>query len=149
MQRKPLCFSLIFCLWSVTIYGQVSFTLSAENIANGQAIKLDKLGWKYSPGDDPQFADPQFDDRSWAILVDSAKPEESPSSWRGIGWFRLHLHVAPELANVALNLEMAQLGASEVYVHGKLVKRFGVVGKTSKEETVFNQKLVRFAGISS
>ena len=102
------------------------FTLAAGSLQNGQAVELDKLGWKYAPGDDPQFADPQFDDRAWATLTDSAKPEDS--GWHGSGWFRLHLRVAPELANVPLNLEMAHLGASEVYLNGKLIKRFGVVG---------------------
>ena len=63
-------------------------------------------------------------------------PEDS--DWHGSGWFRLHLRVAPELANVPLNLEMAHLGASEVYLNGKLIRRFGVVGKTLAEETAYN-----------
>jgi serine phosphatase RsbU (regulator of sigma subunit) len=114
------------------------FTLIAASLRNGKAVELDKLGWKYQPGDDPRFADPQFDDRAWATLAASAKPQDSPSGWHGIGWFRLHLRVAPELSNVALNLEMAHLGASEVYLNGKLIKRFGVVGKTQAEETAIN-----------
>ncbi|MFN7944135.1 MAG: SpoIIE family protein phosphatase [Blastocatellia bacterium] len=115
---------------------QTVFTLTAAQLQNGQAVELDKLGWKYSPDDDPRFAEPQFDDRAWATLADSARPEDS--AWRGSGWFRLHLRVAPELANVALNLEMAQLGASEVYVNGRLIRRFGVVGKTLAEEAAYN-----------
>ena len=138
MPLKLLWLSLLFGLLLTTAYGQEAFNLSAESLANGQAFELDKLGWKYSPGDEPRFADPQFDDRAWATLTSSAKPQDSPSGWHGIGWFRLHLRIAPELANVSLNLEMAHLGASEVYVNGKLIRRFGVVGKTLAEETAYN-----------
>ncbi len=136
MLRSLLLLTSIFLITLVAAQAQT--VLTADQLQNGQSVELDKLGWKYSPGDDLRFADPQFDDRAWASLASSAKPQDSPSSWRGIGWFRLHLRVAPELANVALNLEMAHLGASEVYVNGKLIKRFGVVGKTLAEETGFN-----------
>ncbi|HEX4951418.1 MAG TPA: SpoIIE family protein phosphatase, partial [Blastocatellia bacterium] len=136
MRRRLLL--LISILLLALVAAQAQTILTAAQLQNGQAVELDKLGWKYSPDDDPRFADPQFDDRAWATLASSAKPQESPSGWRGIGWFRLHLRVASELANVALNLEMAHLGASEVYVNGKLIRRFGVVGKTLAEETGFN-----------
>ena len=138
MHRKP--FWLLLILWFLPIAAQSQdvVTLTADSLANGQFVELDKLGWKYAPDDDPRFAELQFDDRAWATLASSDKPQDSPSSWRGFGWFRLHLRVAPELANVALNLEMAHLGASEIYVNGKLIRRFGVVGKTLAEETGFN-----------
>ena len=125
-------------LWIAIVAAQAQTLLTADQLQNGQAVELDKLGWKYSPDNEPRFADPQFDDRAWMTLVSSANPQDSPSGWHGSGWFRLHLRVAPELANVALNLEMAHLGASEVYVNGKLIRRFGVVGKTLAEETAYN-----------
>ena len=138
MHKQPLWFWLVLWFLPLAAYAQDVFTLTEASLQNGQAVELDKLGWKYSPDDDPRFAEPQFEDSAWATLASSAKPQDSPSGWRGIGWFRLHLRVAPELANVALNLEMAHLGASEVYVNGKLIKRFGVVGKTLAEEIGFN-----------
>ncbi len=136
MLRRFLLLISLFLFAAVAAQAQT--VLTADQLQNGQAIELDKLGWKYSPNDDPRFADPQFDDRAWETLTSSAKPQDSPSGWRGIGWFRLHLRIAPELANVALNLEMAHLGASEVYLNGKLIRRFGVVGKTLAEEAAYN-----------
>ena len=134
------CFAALIVLLAMAGQAQSNevFTLTADSLQNGQAVELDKLGWKYQPGDDPRFADPQFDDRAWATLAHSAKPQDSPGGWHGSGWFRLHLRVAPELANGALNLEMAHLGASEVYLNGKLIRRFGIVGKTLAEETAYN-----------
>ena len=140
MKLSPCSLTVLLMLLTIIIAAQAQAqpvtTLSSDQLQNGKSVELDKLGWKYAPGDEPQFADPQFDDRAWATLTDSAKPEDS--AWSGIGWFRLHLRVAPELANVPLNLEMAHLGASEVYLNGKLIKRFGVVGKTLAEETAYN-----------
>ncbi len=136
MLRSLLFLASIVLVTLITAQAQT--VLTADQLQNGQAVELDKLGWKYSPNDDPRFADPQFDDRAWATLASSAKPQDSPSGWRGIGWFRLHLRVVPELANVALNLEMAHLGASEVYLNGKLIRRFGIVGKTPADEKGFN-----------
>ena len=100
------------------------------------------MGWKYqtsdSTGDGAAWADLHFDDSSWVTLTDSAKPEESNAGWNGIGWFRLHLRIPPELADVPLNLEMAHLGASEVYLDGRLLHRFGVVARSRSEETGYN-----------
>ncbi len=144
MLRRLLLLAPFFLF--ALIAAQAQTVLTADQLQNGQAVELDKLGWKYAPNDDPRFADPQFDDRAWATLTNSANPQDSPSGWRGIGWFRLHLRVAPKLANVALNLEMAHYGASEVYVNGKLIRRFGVVGKRLAEETVYNPN-ARLLGI--
>ena len=142
--RDRFYYCVVFIFWLLLASnGQAQTTLTADQLQDGKSFELDKLGWKYSSDDNPQFADPQFDDRAWATLTDSAKPEDS--GWHGSGWFRLHLRVAPQLSNVALNLEMAHYGASEVYVNGKLLKRFGVVGKTREEETVFNPNALPLA----
>ena len=97
MLQTLLIVMLAVSLSPLAAQAQAVFTLTAEQLQNGQAVELDKLGWKYSPNDEPRFAEPQFDDRAWVTLADSAKPEDS--SWHGSGWFQLHLRVVPELAN--------------------------------------------------
>ncbi len=140
MPLKSLWSLLLFGLLLTTAFGQEAFNLSAESLANGQAVELDKLGWKYSPGDDPRFADPQFDDRAWETLNGTAITLDSipKSGWRGLGWFRLRLQVDPALANQPLNLEMFQLGASEVYLDGRIVERYGKVGQSPNQEEQYN-----------
>jgi serine phosphatase RsbU (regulator of sigma subunit) len=116
------------------------FTLTAASLQNGQAVELDKLNWKYAPGDDPAWADPQFDDRAWETLNGTAITLDSipKSGWRGIGWFRLRLKVDPALAGQPLALVMVHYGASEIYLDGKLVERFGTVGTTPEAEVEYN-----------
>lgn len=116
------------------------FTLTAESLQNGKPVELDKLSWKYSPNDEPQFADPQFDDRAWEQLNGTAITLNRipKSGWRGIGWFRLRLQVDPTLANQPLALVMVHYGASELYLDGQLVEGFGKVGTTPETEVAFN-----------
>ncbi len=120
--------------------GQEAFTLSAESLTNGKAVELDKQTWKYSPSDDPQFADPQFEDRAWESLNGTAITLDSipRSGWRGIGWFRLRLQVDPALAHQPLALVLVHYGASEIYLDGKLVQSFGTVGATPETEVEYN-----------
>lgn len=67
MLHRLACFASILLLTVVAAQPQTVVTLTADQLQNGQAVELDKLGWKYSPNDDPQF-----DDCAWATLSDSA-----------------------------------------------------------------------------
>src|SRR5512145_1614848 len=104
------CLASILALAVVDSTSQTFTTLTSDTLKNGP-IELDKMGWKYqasdTPGDGAVWADVHFDDSSWVTLTDSAKPEQSNAGWNGIGWFRLHLRVPPELADVPFNLELA------------------------------------------
>ena len=101
------------------------FTLTADKLPSGEAVELDKAGWKYHAGDDANWAKAEFDDAGWETLDDAALTSQNmpQTLWNGIGWFRLHLKAAPELADVPLNLEVGHFGASEIYLDGKLIKR--------------------------
>jgi serine phosphatase RsbU (regulator of sigma subunit) len=143
--RSCLLLSL-FVLLPIASLAQTneSFTLTADSLQNGKSVELSKLPWKYHIGDlasdDPQFADPQFDDRAWETLNGTAITLNSipKSGWRGIGWFRLRLQANPALANQPLALVMVHYGASEVYLDGKLIERFGTVGTSPEREVAYN-----------
>lgn len=129
-------------IWLTAIVGQAQavFTLRAEQLRNGQVVELDKLGWKYSPNDDPRFAAPQFDDSAWETLHGTAITLNNipKSGWHGIGWFRLRLEADATLADKPLAIVMVHYGASEIYLDGKLVERFGTVGTTPEDEVAYN-----------
>ncbi len=126
------------------VAAQAQTILTAEQLQNGQAVELDKLNWKYAPNDEPRFADPQFDDRAWETLNGTAITLDSipKSGWRGLGWFRLRLQVDPALTNQPLALVLVHFGASEVYLNGKLIQRYGTVGATPKSEVEYNPNTV-------
>ncbi len=136
---RKLCLMAVLMLIAVTS-AQAQTVLTGDQLQNGQVVELDKLGWKYSPDDDPRFADPHFDDRAWETLQGtSLTPQRLPQSgWRGLGWFRLRLNVDAALANQALALVLAHHGASEIYLDGKLIQRYGTVGITPETEMETN-----------
>jgi hypothetical protein len=94
--------------------------------------------WYFHSGDDDRWADPEFDEASWARL-DSIGTLLLPSTqadigWDGVGWFRLHFRVPPTLLKQSLALMWTQRGASEIYLDGKLIRSLGSVGVSSHDE---------------
>ena len=97
--------------------------------------------WRYHPGDQAEWADPVFDDRSWDTL-DSLQTLLKPDvlsyiHWTGNGWFRLHLTVDPSLWDQPLALAYSQMGAAEIYLDGQLIDSLGKVGHSRGTEEVY------------
>ncbi|SFQ77615.1 ATP-binding protein [Hymenobacter arizonensis] len=90
-------------------------------------VVLDQ-GWKFRAGDDPAWAQPDFDDRDWAPINPNQRPQLLPQVQAApIGWLRLRLQVPDSLRTRALVLLFQQTCASEVYLNGRLLHRYGVV----------------------
>lgn len=147
--------TLLLSFWTLALtsvdraQGAEPFAIVASSLRDGQSVELSKLEWKYQPGDspfgdDPAWADPLFDDRAWETLNGTAITlgNMPRSGWRGIGWFRLRLRVDPALSNQPLALVMVHFGASEIYLDGRLVQRFGVVGATPSTEAAYNPNIL-------
>jgi signal transduction histidine kinase len=73
-------------------------------------------GWRWHPGDDPAWANPDFDDRHWAA-VDPSQPLAALPALQSArrGWFRLHV----PSGSMPLVLEAQQAGYSTVFFNGK------------------------------
>ena len=108
--------------------------------------------WKYHPGDNPEWANPAFDDTEWeSTNTLMFRPELPESGWEGIGWFRLRLSIPDEqLWNMPLALRVTfQGGASEIYLDGELIYKFGTVGTRAGEEKPYWQRdpqVISFSG---
>ncbi len=115
--------------------------LSLERIQNkAGTIELFE-NWKYHPGDDPNWAKPEYDDSHWK-KVDPRLPqnEYKQIGWTGIGWFRMHFKVDTSLWDTPLSLMIRQAGASEVYLNGKLLYQFGTVGNSESTEVIYSER---------
>jgi hypothetical protein len=60
----PLLLMLFFPAFSAAQSGEI-FTLTADKLAGGKFVELDKLPWKYRAGDDARWAAADFDDGDW------------------------------------------------------------------------------------
>ena len=133
----------------VPVTGKLVLTLDA--VRSGTMDWL-KSPWKYHPSDNPEWANPTYDDTDWESVSTLLSQNELPESgWEGIGWFRLHLTVQDEqLKNMPLALHVAyQAGASEIYLDGELLYSIGKVGTRKEEEEHYwerNPQVISFSG---
>ncbi|MDE0637231.1 MAG: SpoIIE family protein phosphatase [Candidatus Poribacteria bacterium] len=131
------------------VTGKLVLTLDA---VRSVAMNWLKSPWKYHPGDNPEWANPAYDDTDWESVSTLLSQKELPKSgWEGIGWFRLHFTVQDEkLKNTPLALHVAyQAGASEIYLDGELLYAFGKVGTRKEEEEHYwerNPQVITFSG---
>ncbi len=86
------------------------------------------FGWRYHPGDDPTWADPELDDSRWTVMSSMLPLDDPPpGGWPGIGWFRRRVRLADGMPPTALAIRVEHFGASEVYLDGRLIIRNGTV----------------------
>ncbi len=108
--------------------------------------------WKYHPGDNPEWASPSFDDTAWkSTSTLLSRKELTENEWQGIGWFRLRVSVPDRrLWNMPLALHVLfQTGASEIYLDGELIYKFGTVGTRVGEEEPYwkrDPQVISFSG---
>jgi signal transduction histidine kinase len=118
---------LLFFIITVKIFAQ---TGQAFNI--NQLPKEDTLlsGWKFQAGDNQQWASIGFDDSKWQHIDPGKDIEDFSKLTRGgIGWIRLHVKVDSTFANQQFMAWVSQYTASEIYLNGKLILKYGTVSR--------------------
>ena len=135
--RVPVLLALA-ALPSAPAIAQV--TVTDVGLRSPTGLDLAEAGWRFSPGDDPRWAEPGWDDSGWQRLRSTrAGRDPAAPSWSGIGWYRLRLDVSRESIE-PLALQMWHWGASQVFIDGRPVGGFGQVGRTLAEEHTRNPR---------
>ena len=92
-----------------------------------EGILLD-TGWKFQEGDHLEWKDHRFNDSSWEDIDPTNEITYLPEiKKQPIGWLRLKLHVDSNLLHKPLAFQVYQTVASEIYLNGSLLKKYGVV----------------------
>jgi len=107
---------------------------------------LDK-GWKFQAGDDSAYVRPGYDDSQWENINPILEVDSQPQKARsGICWMRLHISMDSNLIDEQLVLIISQNVASEIYLNGRLIHKFGTINNNLKETIAFNPlgKIVSF-----
>jgi two-component system NtrC family sensor kinase len=116
----------------------ISFrSLAQDSLPPAQAFHISKLphegillekGWKFHPGDNTEWSNPDLDDSKWQIVALPDYNSYIPQlKNRDIGWFRINLVIDSSFLKTQLAIQLTQLGASEVYLNGKLFQQFGLI----------------------
>jgi phosphoserine phosphatase RsbU/P len=82
----------------------------------GQRITLGPE-WLFSPGDNPAWAEPGFDDSNWATVSTNKDLFEYGYHDIPYAWYRVHIHLRPGTRNLMVGL-FHTLGSYEVYANG-------------------------------
>jgi hypothetical protein len=131
-------FYLILC---VGVVGMVAVGGRPDAAGAGQVLDGP---WRFHPGDDPAWADPRLDDRSWEKVTLTSRPEIHDGDvgipgyldgWRarghpqldGYGWYRRQVAVPPQ-SNLVLVGPPSVDDGYEMFWDGR---RIGGVGKLS------------------
>ena len=101
---------------------------------NSHSIQIYK-NWDYHPGDDSAWALTKFSSAGWKT-VDCRMYLDSIKSYNlnGIGWFRKTIIIDSSLMNKTIAMTLNHFGASELYINGKLINKFGAVSPKNKDE---------------
>jgi len=79
-------------------------------------------GWRFHPGDDPAWAQPDYDDSGWRVVsLNGAKPL-APA---GLRWYRIHLRLADRRPPMGLLLRIGK-NASQVFINGFPANHYGI-----------------------
>jgi signal transduction histidine kinase len=96
-------------------------------------IVLDS-GWKFIADDNPDYAKSGYDDSQWQSMNPTLDVHDVPAIVKkGIGWFRLHLLIDSNLLKKQLALIINQASASEIFLNGQLIYRFGTISTHPKD----------------
>ncbi len=129
----------ILLLLSFGTFGQTESKSNLTEKINQGWTSLNE-NWKYQKGDDIQWAQPSYNDNLWKTAVTNGNLNQNNDKQLAgeneIVWFRIKIKVDSTFKETII-FNVVQNGASEIYLDGKLIHRFGVVSTSPKN---FQQK---------
>lgn len=97
-----------------------------------KGLLLDK-GWKHMPGDNPDWASPAHNDQHWQPIDPTQDIYDLPQIWQNkIVWFPLRFDLDSSLRRESLALLIEQTGASEIFLNGRLIGKYGQIGRQAE-----------------
>ena len=123
---------------------QKKITISQDRLDKKAGIIELFEGWKYKIGDDSVWAEHNFNDSEWET-INPMLPREvfEKLDWTGNIWFRNNIKVDSSLWNKPLGLIFSCTGAAEIFLNGKLIYKYGEVGKSKETEIIFLDRTPR------
>jgi serine phosphatase RsbU (regulator of sigma subunit) len=139
MRKNLLITFFIALLPAQSLLANAGDTLfvSADILATGRLNLGENITWKYHPGDDTTWAFPDFDDDDWDTVSSWMWMSDFDiKKWTGIGWFRKIIKIDSALMNSSVGIFVHHEGASEIFLNGKRIFKFGKVNENSAVEEI-------------
>jgi hypothetical protein len=129
--RAPLAFLLALLLAPPCI-AQTSPQSAPANFSMDKdrepMVLLDGL-WRFHPGDDPQWADPNFDDSSWPLIrSDKSWSDQGYKGMSGTAWYRARVWIPADEGPLSLYVPTGSIATNyQVFANGKLMGGLGTM----------------------
>ena len=133
---KRLCLLLLLLLCFITnIYAQPGPVFHLNKLSKQDTILS---GWKFEAGDDPKWAEANFDDSRWKP-VDPAQDISAFTELHnsGIGWVRIHIMADSAIATQSLSVWIEQYTASEIYLNGRQILKYGTISPNPQKVVAY------------
>lgn len=142
ISKSPYFFISIFIIFNFSTLDSYAQKPHLDgNLFKEGLLELNfKESWRYQPGDNPEWANPDFDDSDWHnINPTGLKAYQMPDSlWSGFGWWRITFTADPNTIEEIERLYFYSWGAAEVYLDGKLISAYGNFSSDSQREKTFS-----------
>jgi two-component system NtrC family sensor kinase len=128
--KKILLFFCLFMHYAAFASLQTDSVINVNNLPP-QGILLNK-GWKFHSGDNPDYANPGYNDSNWQNIDPTMLiPYLPAAAQHGLGWLRLKLRI---LTGTHQNtfIIVHQSTALEIYCNGHLITRRGTINSGNK-----------------
>ena len=135
-------FYILFCLFvccvaSTKAEAQAGKTLFVKSTPV-EGLVLDN-GWKFMRGDDKDWAANIYNDSTWMNI----NPVADVTTFRqligdSICWLRFHISLDSSFGNQPVYIHVVQNAATEIYLDGKLLIRYGNVSLNRQQVKAYN-----------
>src|SRR5664279_4808986 len=138
VKRIPVFFIVICLLFSSLMSSAQIFEDKGywSELMRYNDVRIDSLWFFHSGNDKPTAA---TKDSGWQLAntksLTDIKGQLLPGL--GFGWYQKTFDVPPDFRGKPVELRMGHFGASEIYLDGKLIQRYGVVANNMQDEKIF------------
>jgi serine phosphatase RsbU (regulator of sigma subunit) len=127
-----------FFLLFLTLHSLLAFDFDTTKVAGLDSLAENPVllnqPWRFHHGDSSIWATADFDHSDWDTMSTMiAREHPYFGEWRGIGWYRRVLEVDSSMFGQQVATFIVQSGASEIYLNGRFIKRFGRIYVDSLE----------------
>ncbi len=114
--------ALIFAILASTCVQHADAQAAANDPRNFDATGFGSFvavgpDWLFSPGDNPAWASPSFDDSRWKTISTDVSLPDAGFHDIPYAWYRIHIHLRPGARNLAVAMNDVS-GGYEVFVNG-------------------------------
>jgi two-component system, NtrC family, sensor kinase len=148
--KRTTIFFIVICLLfsSLSSSGQIFEDKGYwSELTRYNILPVDSF-WLFHPGNDKPS---DGTDRNWQLVNTKLLTNEKgqPLPGLGFGWYKKTFEVPPAYRNKPIEFRIGHFGASEIFLDGKLIQRYGEVASSVKDEKIFVPHVPFFVSLDS